>query len=210
MNFAERASPMTKAGPGDEIDRLIQLFAKLPGLGPRSAQRLVLSLIKKRESLMAPLADALTNAVERIVVCKSCGNLDTTDPCHLCADQGRDDSLICVVEDVDDLWALERAGIFKGRYQVLGGVLSAIDGIGPDDLNVGRLVERAKAEGVTEVILALSATVDAQATAHYLAERLKDTGVAVSALAHGLPMGGEIDYLDEGTLSAALKSRRVL
>ena len=209
MSFPDKFRSASAVGPGAEIDRLIQLFAKLPGLGPRSAQRLVLNLIKKRESLMTPLAEALRTAAESIVACSTCGNLDTSDPCHLCADPSRDNTTICVVEEVDDLWAMERAGIFRGRYHVLGGVLSAIDGVGPEDLAIARLVERAST-GVTEVILALSATVDGQATAHYVADRLKDTGVSVSALAHGLPMGGELDYLDEGTLMAALKSRRAL
>jgi recombination protein RecR len=207
MSFPDKFRSAGAVGPGAEIDRLIQLFARLPGLGPRSAQRLVLTLIKKREQLMAPLAEALATAAESIVTCATCGNLDTHDPCHLCADPGRDDTLLCVVEEVDDLWAMERAGIFRGRYHVLGGVLSAIDGVGPDDLGIARLAERA-GDDVQEVILALSATVDGQATAHYVADRLKPSNVKISALAHGLPMGGELDYLDEGTLTAALKSRR--
>jgi len=210
MSFPDKFRSAGAVGPGAEIDRLIQLFAKLPGLGPRSAQRVVLSLVKKRESLMTPLADALKTAAESIVTCSTCGNLDTLDPCHLCADPGRDDTLLCVVEEVDDLWAMERAGIFRGRYHVLGGVLSAIDGVGPDDLGIGKLAERAAGGTVQEVILALSATVDGQATAHYVADRLKTADVKISALAHGLPMGGELDYLDEGTLTAALKSRRPL
>lgn len=208
MSFPDRFRSAGAVGPGAEIDRLIQLFAKLPGLGPRSAQRLVLALIKKREQLMTPLAEALATAARSIVTCSTCGNLDTRDPCHLCADPGRDDTLLCVVEEVDDLWAMERAGIFRGRYHVLGGVLSAMDGVGPDDLGIARLAERAADGTVREVILALSATVDGQATAHYVADRLKTAGVRISALAHGLPMGGELDYLDEGTLTAALKSRR--
>lgn len=208
MSFPDKFRSASAVGPGAEIDRLIQLFAKLPGLGPRSAQRLVLTLIKKRESLMTPLADALRVAAENIVTCASCGNLDTHNPCHLCADPSRDDSLLCVVEEVDDLWAMERAGIFRGRYHVLGGVLSAIDGVGPDDLGIGRLAKKARNGTVREVILALSATVDGQATGHYVADRLKGAGVTISALAQGLPMGGELDYLDEGTLTAALKSRR--
>jgi recombination protein RecR len=207
MSFPDKFRSAGAVGPGAEIDRLIQLFARLPGLGPRSAQRLVLALIKKREQLMTPLAEALAMAARSIVTCSTCGNLDTHDPCHLCADPGRDDALLCVVEEVDDLWAMERAGIYRGRYHVLGGVLSAIDGVGPDDLGIARLAERAGG-GVGEVILALSATVDGQATAHYVADRLKPANVKISALAHGLPMGGELDYLDEGTLTAALKSRR--
>jgi recombination protein RecR len=198
------------AGPGAEIERLIQLLARLPGLGPRSAQRIVLALIKKRQALMLPLADALRTAAETIVACHECGNLDTVDPCHICADPGRDPAAICVVEEVDDLWALERAGIFRGRYHVLGGVLSAIDGVGPEDLSIGGLVARVQNSGVSEVILALSATVDGQATAHYVADRLSGSDVTVTALAQGLPMGGELDYLDDGTLTAALRARRKL
>jgi recombination protein RecR len=193
---------------GAEIERLIQLFAKLPGLGPRSARRVVLFLIKRRESLMLPLAQGLTDTANAMRHCSNCGNVDVTDPCAICADQRRDARVICAVEDVADLWALERAAAFSGRYHVLGGTLSALDGRGPEDLNIAGLVARATAEEVTEVVLATSATVDGQTTAHYVAERLADAGVTVSRLAHGVPVGGELDYLDDGTLSAALKARR--
>jgi len=191
-----------------DIDRLIQLLAKLPGLGPRSARRASLHLIKHRDSLMTPLARALEAAAESIVPCGICGNLDTTDPCAVCADPRRDDSVICVVEEVADLWALERTASFKGRYHVLGGVLSPLDGVGPEDLNIDGLVGRAGSEDVKEIILATGATVDGQTTAHYVTDRLADCGVSISALAHGIPVGGELDYLDDGTLSAALKARR--
>lgn len=194
--------------PASEIDRLIHLLARLPGLGPRSARRAALQLMKRREALMLPLADSLRRAAETLRDCSLCGNLDTSDPCALCADPGRDDSLICVVEEIADLWAIERSGAFKGRYHVLGGTLSALDGRGPEELRVGALVARARAPEVREVILALSATVDGQTTAHYIAERLGDCAVVVSRLAHGVPVGGELDYLDDGTLSAALKARR--
>lgn len=190
-----------------EIDRLIQLLAKLPGLGPRSARRAALHLIKRRDALMAPLAQAMADAAERVGVCGQCGNLDTLDPCAICADQRRDPALICVVEDVADLWALERMAAFRGRYHVLGGTLSALDGIGPDDLSIARLIARAGGT-VKEVILALNATVDGQTTAHYVTERLAASGVLVTRLAHGLPVGGELDYLDDGTLQMALRARR--
>ncbi len=190
------------------IDRLIQLLAKLPGLGPRSARRAALHLVKRRETLLVPLARALAEAADAIRTCSVCGNLDAGDPCAVCADTRRDPSVICVVEDVADLWALERAGSFRGTYHVLGGVLSALDGVGPEDLNLSALVTRAGAGAVTEVILATSATVDGQTTAHYIAERLAGCNVVVSGLAHGVPVGGELDYLDDGTLSAALKARR--
>ena len=192
----------------NDIDRLIQLLAKLPGLGPRSARRASLHLIKHRDSLMTPLARALEAAAENIVPCGICGNLDTTDPCAVCADPRRDNSVICVVEEVADLWALERTASFKGRYHVLGGVLSPLDGVGPEDLNIDGLVGRAGSEGVKEIILATGATVDGQTTAHYVTDRLADCDVSISALAHGIPVGGELDYLDDGTLSAALKARR--
>ena len=193
---------------GPEIDRLIQLLARLPGLGPRSARRAALQLLKRREALMLPLAEALSMAATRIGDCRLCSNLDTSDPCAICADPARDKSLICVVEEVADLWALERAGVFRGRYHVLGGTLSALDGIGPDDLRIGPLVARAGAGEVREVILATGATVDGQATAHYITDRLKSCAVEVSRLAHGVPVGGELDYLDDGTLATALKARR--
>lgn len=197
---------MSVAGP--EIERLIQLLAKLPGLGPRSARRAVLQLIKKKDALLVPLAAAMAEAAEKACICSSCGNVDTRDPCTICADPRRDAASICVVEEVGDLWALERAGAHQGRYHVLGGVLSALDGVGPDDLNIGKLVERARNGEVTEIILAMNATVDGQATAHYIMDRLDGTGISISRLAHGVPVGGELDYLDDGTLAAAMKSRR--
>jgi len=191
-----------------EIDRLIQYLAKLPGLGPRSARRAALQLIQRRESLMAPLARAMTDAAQHIRACSVCGNLDSTDSCGVCTDPRRDPAVICVVEEVADLWALDRTGSFRGRYHVLGGTLSALDGVGPEDLGVPRLVERAREPQVTEVILATNATVDGQTTAHYIADLLADAGVAITRLAHGVPVGGELDYLDDGTLNAALKARR--
>jgi recombination protein RecR len=191
-----------------ELERLIQLLAKLPGLGPRSARRAALHLIDRREQLLRPLASALTEAAERVKSCSTCGNLDTQDPCGICADSERDASAICVVEDVRDLWALERAGAFKGRYHVLGGTLSALDGRGPEALRVGELVERVRAGSVAEVILAMNATVEGQTTAHYVAERLEATGAKLTRLAQGVPLGGELDYLDDGTLKAALRARR--
>jgi len=191
-----------------EIDRLIQLLARLPGLGPRSARRAVLHLIKRRESLMQPLAQALGDAAEAILVCGSCGNLDTVEPCGICMDEKRDGGTICVIEDVSDLWALERTRSFKGRYHVLGGRLSALDGIGPEDLNIAGLVARAETGDIQEVILAMNLTVDGQTTAHYIADRLSHTEVDVTRLAHGVPVGGELDYLDDGTLETALRSRR--
>jgi len=196
--------------PSREIEQLIQLLAKLPGLGPRSARRATLHLIKRREALMQPLSAALTQVGDAIVICTNCGNLDAQNPCGICQDQRRNQSLICVVEDVADLWALERAGAYKGQYHVLGGVLSALDGVGPEDLNVAGLIARASSERVQEIVLAMNATVDGQTTAHYLAERLEQANVAVSRLAHGVPVGGELDYLDDGTLAAAMKSRRPL
>ena len=191
-----------------EIERLVQLLAKLPGLGPRSARRAVLQLLKRRESLLQPLAAALADAGDRVRACSSCGNLDTRDPCAICNDPRRDGAVICVVEDVADLWALERTASFIGRYHVLGGTLSALDGIGPDDLSIPALIARTQSAPTTEVILATSATVDGQTTAHYIADRLHEKGVKVSGLAHGVPVGGELDYLDDGTISAALRDRR--
>jgi recombination protein RecR len=193
---------------GSEIDRLIQLLAKLPGLGPRSARRAALHLIKRRESLLVPLAAAMTAASDAIRLCAVCGNVDTDDPCSICTNTRRDPSIICVVEEVDDLWALERTSAYTGHFHVLGGTLSALDGRGPGELNIDRLVNRAAEDGVKEVILATSATVEGQTTAHYLTDRLAECGVTLSALAHGVPVGGELDYLDEGTLSVALKARR--
>jgi recombination protein RecR len=193
-----------------DIDHLIQLLAKLPGLGPRSARRAALYLIKRRESVLLPLTNALDDAARNIRTCSTCGNLDTRNPCTICVDVRRDAALICVVEDVADLWALERTAVYRGRYHVLGGTLSALDGIGPEDLNIQGLVARAGAPEVREVILATNVTVDGQTTAHYIAERLADCVVIVSGLAHGVPVGGELDYLDDGTLSEALKARRPL
>lgn len=197
---------MASAGP--EIERLIQLLAKLPGLGPRSARRAALALIKKRETLMEPLAQAIAEAAARIRTCSECGALDVADPCAVCASPERDKAVICVIEDVGDLWALERAGAFKGRYHVLGGVLSALDGVRPEDLSIDKLVARAARPETREVILALSATVDGAATAHYLVDRLRSAEVEVSSIARGVPVGGELDHLDDGTLTAALASRR--
>ena len=196
------------ASAGPEIERLIALLSKLPGLGPRSARRAALALLKRREQLLDPLAKAMAEASARVRPCSSCGALDTADPCLLCADAGRDGTLICVVEEVGSLWALERAGAYRGRYHVLGGLLSALDGIGPEALRIGELIARAGRNGVREVILALPATVDGQTTAHYLAERLGTTGVAVTSLARGVPVGGELDWLDDGTIAQALRARR--
>jgi recombination protein RecR len=195
---------------GTEIEALIRQLAKLPGLGPRSARRIALALLKKRETMLDPLVRALAAAAETVKICSVCGNFDSQDPCAICGDPRRDGTAICVVEGVSDLWAMERTAAFKGRYHVTGGVLSPIDGVGPEDLRLDRLLARVKAGGVSEVILALSATVDGQTTAHYIAERLKGTGAAISGLAHGVPVGGELDYLDDGTISAALKARRPL
>jgi recombination protein RecR len=191
-----------------EIERLIDLLAKTPGLGRRSAQRAALALLKRRDGLMLPLAQALNDAAEKVKACSECGSLDSLDPCAICSSQTRDTSLICVVADMGDVWALERASVFRGKYHVLGGVLSALDGVRPEDLRIGKLVERAGREGVREVIIALNATVDGQTTAHYLTERLQGIGVSVTRLAHGLPVGGELELLDDGTLLAALSSRR--
>jgi recombination protein RecR len=194
----------------DSLDTLIHLLAKLPGLGPRSARRAALFLLKRRESLMQPLAAAMTQAVQGIRACSTCGNLDTADPCAVCADPKRDAGLVCVVEDVGDLWAIERTRAYAGRYHVLGGTLSALEGIGPEDLGIDGLVRRCAAGGVREVILAMNATVEGQTTAHYIMDRLAGLALQVSRLAHGVPVGGELDYLDEGTLSAALAARQVL
>jgi recombination protein RecR len=193
---------------GTEIDRLIQLLAKLPGLGPRSARRAALAMLKRREAVMLPLAEAIETAAAAIRTCGVCGNLDTVDPCGLCTDPNRDQAVLCVVEEVADLWALERSGAFRGRYHVLGGTLSAFQGVGPDDLTIDALVARARDPAVREVILALNATVEGQTTAHFIADRLSPADVAVTHLAHGVPMGGELDYLDDGTLTAALRARR--
>jgi recombination protein RecR len=191
-----------------DLDRLIQLLAKLPGLGPRSARRAALFLLKRREALMEPLAAALAETAKRTRPCSICGNLDTLDPCGICRDARRDASLVCVVEEVADLWALERSGAYRGRYHVLGGTLSALDGIGPEELHIDELLRRVAESGIREVILAMSATVEGQTTAHYIMDRLARSGAQISRLAHGVPVGGELDYLDEGTLSAALAARQ--
>jgi recombination protein RecR len=198
---------MPKAVAGPEIERLIQLLARLPGLGPRSARRAALFLIKKREQLMGPLASAMQTALEKIVVCRICGNVDSQNPCTVCTDERRDPSMIVVVADVADLWALERAGALNARYHVLGGTLSPLDGIGPQDLSIDALISRAHDARVQEIIVALNATVDGQTTAHYITDLLHDAGVRVTRLAHGVPVGGELDYLDEGTVAAAIRSR---
>ena len=190
---------------GPEIEQLIQLLARLPGLGPRSARRAVLQLIKKKDQLMIPLAAALDRAVDAVKVCEICGNVDTRSPCGICSDPRRDSGILIVVEDVADLWALERAGVGPVKYHVLGGVLSPLDGVGPDDLSIDALL--ARAHQFNEVVLAVNATVEGQTTAHYITDRLSDTGVKITRLAHGVPVGGELDYLDEGTLSQALKAR---
>ncbi|WP_416898381.1 MAG: recombination mediator RecR [Minwuia sp.] len=191
-----------------DVERLIRLLAKLPGLGPRSARRVALHLIQQKETVMRPLAEALADAAEAVGVCSRCGNIDTADPCEICADPRRDPASICVVEQVGDLWALERASAFRGRYHVLGGVLSALDGVTPEDLNIETLIPRAAEADVTEIILATNATVDGQTTAHYLTERLEGCGVTITRLARGVPVGGELDYLDDGTLITAFASRK--
>src|SRR5215470_10510545 len=200
---------MAKTSAGSEIERLVQLLARLPGLGHRSARKAALTLIKKRSDLLEPLAAALTDAAAKIIECENCGNIDTLSPCTVCRDPRRDASLIVVVEEIGDLWALERAGVVNGLYHVLGGHLSPLDGIGPDRLSIGRLLERA-APPVTEILLALNATVEGQSTAHYLMTQLGGRDIAVTRLAQGVPIGGELDYLDDGTLAAAIKSRRTL
>ena len=198
---------MKQAIVGPEIERLIQLLARLPGLGPRSARRAALHLMKKKEALLEPLARATAEAAAAVRLCSVCGNVDTADPCIICRDPQRDASMLVVVEDIGDLWALERASATRGRYHVLGGVLSPLDGIGPDDLNIARLGERVRSGGVGEVILAMNATVEGQTTAHYVTDQLAGSGAKVTRLAHGVPVGGELDYLDDGTLAAAMRSR---
>ena len=198
---------MSKRIAGPEIERLIQLLAKVPGLGPRSARRAALHLIKKKEQLFVPLTAAMGEAVDKVRVCSTCGNVDTSDPCTICTDPRREDATLIVVEDVADLWALERASAMNVRYHVLGGTLSPLDGIGPDDLNIKALVGRVAEGRVAEIILAVNATVEGQTTAHYITDQLSSFEVKVTRLAHGVPVGGELDYLDEGTLTAALKSR---
>jgi recombination protein RecR len=198
---------MARRVTGPEIERLVQLLARLPGLGPRSARRAALQLVKRREQLLLPLTEALDRVARTVTVCSRCGNIDTSDPCAICTDPTRDPAILVVVEDVSDLWALERSGVVSARYHVLGGVLSPINGIGPEDLTIADLVERASDPAVREVILAVNATVDGQATAHYVTDRLHGVDVRVTRLAHGVPVGGELDYLDEGTLAAALRAR---
>jgi recombination protein RecR len=198
---------MTRTAAGPEIERLIQLLARLPGLGPRSARRAALQLIKKREQLLAPLAEAMAVARDHVCVCTACGNVDTADPCAICTDPRRDDSVLIIVADVSDLWALERASIINARFHVLGGVLSALDGVRPENLLLDRLLERAAQPAVSELILALNATVEGQTTAHYITELVAHLPIRITRLAHGVPVGGELEYLDEGTLSAAIRSR---
>lgn len=198
---------MAERVAGPEIERLVQLLARLPGLGPRSARRATLHLIRKRDELLVPLADAMQAARERIVMCSTCGNIDSSDPCTICRDARRDPTILVVVETVADLWALERAGLLNARYHVLGGVLSPLDGVGPDDLTIASLIDRVRDGAIGEVVLAVNATVDGQTTAHYIADLLQPHGVKVTRLAHGVPVGGELDYLDEGTLAAALERR---
>ena len=198
---------MSKRIAGPEIERLIQLLAKVPGLGPRSARRAALHLIKKKEQLLSPLSSAMAEALDKVRVCSTGGNVDTADPCTICTDPRRDAATIIVVEDVSDLWALERASAISGRYHVLGGTLSPLDGIRPEDLNIAALVSRVAAGGVSEIILAVNATVEGQTTAHYITDQLAGLDVRITRLAHGVPVGGELDYLDEGTLAAALRAR---
>ena len=193
-----------------EIDHLVRLISKLPGLGLRSARRIVLHLLNNKEKEMLVLSDEIKDVAERVKFCIICGNMDTSEECYICKDEKRDISTICVVENVGDLWAIERSGVFSGKYHVLGGVLSALDNIGPDDLKIGQLVQRAKSEKIKEVILANSATVDGQTTAHYIADQLSSTDIILSRLAQGLPMGGELDFLDDGTITQALKARSKL
>jgi recombination protein RecR len=198
---------MAERVAGPEIERLIQLLAKLPGLGPRSARRAALHLIRKREELLGPLANAMQVAKDRILTCSACGNVDTRDPCTVCADPRRDPGMLVVVETVADLWALERAAALRARYHVLGGTLSPLDGVGPKDINLDSLVARVAEGGITEIILAVNATVDGQTTAHYITDILSHLNIKITRLAHGVPVGGELDYLDEGTLSAAIRQR---
>jgi recombination protein RecR len=201
---------MAKRVTGPEIEKLIQLLAKVPGLGPRSARRAALHLVKKKDQLLGPLADAMGEAHRKVRICSCCGNVDTIDPCSVCSDDRRDNSVIIVVEDVSDLWALERASTMNTAYHVLGGTLSPLDGVGPDDLNIKGLVERITKGGVRELIIAVNATVEGQTTAHYITDQLDGLGVKITRLAHGVPVGGELDYLDEGTLTAALRARTAI
>jgi len=201
---------MAKRVTGPEIEKLIQLLAKVPGLGPRSARRAALHLIKKKDQLMGPLARAMGEAHDRVIVCSRCGNVDTSDPCTVCTDDRRDQTVIIVVEDVSDLWALERAGAMNAAYHVLGGTLSPLEGVGPDDLNIRGLIDRVAEGGIREVIIAVNATIEGQTTAHYIIDHLAGMDVKITRLAHGVPVGGELDYLDEGTLSAALRARTAI
>lgn len=201
---------MSKRIAGPEIERLIQLLAKVPGLGPRSARRAALHLIKKKEQLLSPLAAAMGEAADKVRICSTCGNVDTADPCMICTDPRRDASTLIVVEDVSDLWALERAAAMNVRYHVLGGTLSPLDGVGPDDLNIRGLIDRVGEGGIRELIIAVNATVEGQTTAHYITDQLQGLDVKITRLAHGVPVGGELDYLDEGTLAAALRARTVI
>ena len=201
---------MSRKTAGPEIERLVQLLARLPGLGPRSSRKAVLSMLKRRNELLVPLSEALQQAIAKIAECPVCGNLDTVSPCSICADPRRDSSLIVVVEEVGDLWALERAGVVSAQYHVLGGHLSPLDGVGPDKLNIAGLVGRARSPDVKEILLALNATVEGQSTAHFISDQLVSADVTVSRLAQGVPIGGELDYLDDGTLAAAFKARRKL
>lgn len=198
---------MAKRVTGPEIEKLIQLLAKVPGLGPRSARRAALTLVKKKEQLLGPLSKAMGEAYDKVRICSCCGNVDTIDPCTVCTDERRDQSVIIVVEDVSDLWALERAGAMNAVYHVLGGTLSPLDGVGPDDLNIAGLIDRVTKGNVREVIIAVNATVEGQTTAHYITGQLAGLDVKITRLAHGVPVGGELDYLDEGTLTAALRAR---
>ena len=195
---------------GQDIEKLVKLVSKLPSLGTRSARRIVLNLLKKRENLFLPLIEAMQNVANNVQTCEICGNYDTCSPCSICASELRENGTICVVQDVADLWAMERVSFFKGRYHVLGGILSALDGVTPEDLNIEPLLERIGKENVKEVILALPATVDGQITSHYLVSKLKDSNVKVTTLAQGIPMGAELDYMDEGTIQLALNSRKLL
>ena len=195
---------------GNDIEKLVKLISKLPSLGTRSARRIVLHMLKKKESVMLPLMEAMNEVAEKICTCEVCGNFDTSSPCSICCSTQRDDSTLCVVQDVADLWAMERVSLFKGKYHVLGGVLSALEGIVPEDLNIEPLAQRIASGGIKELILALPATIDGQITSHYLSSRFKDSGVKITTLAQGIPMGAELDYMDEGTLQLALNSRKVL
>jgi len=191
----------------NEIEKLVQMLARLPGIGPRSARRVALFMLKSKDEYMLPLSDVIANTADKMKFCEVCGNLDTNSICSICSDRSRDESIICVVEDVADLWAIERAGIYKGKYHVLGGVLSAIDGVHPSDISLDKLIERAKDPEVKEIIMALSATVDGQTTAHYIADKISNKDIKISRISQGVPIGGELDYLDDGTLITALKSR---